>query len=115
MYYNQDNEMTNFVIGDNTFNSGESQELIDAKSFIGYKKSVLINNEGEDGDTSNIEDGGLIKAEEKIEKYKNGKNIKTHSYFYKIEDEENLTSEATNEYLVLCQYLAQNKMRSSVS
>lgn len=90
MYYDQDGNLTNFLIGYNE-NVGTS---IEDKSFVIYNKTNVVNNEGTDGDTSDLSDRDLIRRDEETTSYKNGKSVRNVIFTYKVESEDDITSEA---------------------
>ena len=81
-----------------TYEDGEMTELkVGNNSLIKYGKSIIMNNAGEDGNTSDIQDGDIIDVKENNTTYGNGQCIKTKTTTYKRKKEDTISVAAKDE------------------
>lgn len=78
-----------------SYNDGEMTSLMVGNiPLVNYSKNILEDNKGENGDTTNIEEGEVVDETENVVSYGNGQKIKTVVSEIKA-DENNINSVAT--------------------
>ena len=78
-----------------SYNDGEMTSLMVGNiPLVNYSKNILEDDKGENGDTTNIEEGEVVDETENVVSYGNGQKIKTVVSEIKA-DENNINSVAT--------------------
>lgn len=71
------------------YKNGEMTSLkVGNQELIKYNNTKLVDNKGEDGDTSKISVGDIVDSYEDITTYGNGQTMKTITTTYKVEDDD---------------------------
>ncbi|MCR5836931.1 MAG: DNRLRE domain-containing protein [Lachnospiraceae bacterium] len=83
MTYNNDGDMTNLKVGN--------------QSLMTYVDTELVNNAGNDGDISNIQIGGIIEQNEHSDTYGNNQVVRTVTTTYKVAENDTTSTASTTE------------------